>query len=300
MEMGNFIKVVVAAVMMIVIVTVVVVPVLQDAGYEQLGDNTETGKVTTTVASGSYAPSATGFTIDGTEAATADDKDWILISDTCAIFRWSSSAVLIMDCESTGQAVQSNKVTIDGDAGTWSCIYSGTTYSGNIGANPIVRSATGDMGFFDNQAFYLNQSQQIKATVVTSSFTVGETIYNTARFIISGTADSLQVDGVCAVTSNGTVFLDASTATATISSGLSEPNDTVFSIGANPTVSVTVTISGTEITKTNSEPVIFSGPLTYTQVTDDGSAIKSMLDIVPLLMIVGVVIMIIAAVVLRR
>lgn len=286
---------VIMGVVMILIVMVVVIPVLQDGTYNTMSENSPTEYATNTVTSGTYAPSSTGFTIGGTEIATVDDKEWVLMSDTLTILRVSSSQFRVLDFEED-TAVQLASIAIDSDAGTWSGTYSGTTYSGNIGANPVVRAASGTIGVYGTTAFYMDKDDEIHTSFYTGSFVAGGTSYTSAQVLISGTPGSLTVDGVVVTSSGGSTFLTGGT--ATISDGLTSPNSQVYRL-SSVTIDVTFTVSDTSVTKSVTG-VDIAAPINYTEVTDENGAIQSLLDIVPLLMVVGIFSTIIAVTVLRR
>lgn len=297
MEVGTIVKAIIAAVMLIVVVTVVVIPILQDATYNQLGNNEPSEYATTAIVSGEYTTTETGFAIDGTEIGTFADKEWVIISDTIAILRYSSTQFVVYNF-GEGEGVALAKVVIDSTAGTWSGIYSGTAYTGSLGTNAMLRYTSGDKGVYEGGSFYIDKNDKIATTFTFTSVVVGETVYQRVQVLISGTANNLSVIGLAATASGTTTYLDTTGATAAITTGLTEPNAAVYGI-ASPEISVTFSIDDTSVTKTVSNPVI-AGPLTFTQITDEGGAIKGMLDIVPLLMMVGVIIMILGVAILRR
>lgn len=297
MDAGNFTRIVIAAVMMIVIVMVVVVPVLQTAEYDQLGDNSPTGYATATIKPGVYTTTATGYAIDGAEASPvgSGSGSWVLLSDNLAVLRYDASYFSVIDY-SGGSRSSASALTVTTTTVSWTS--GGETVTKTIGGNAVERSSTGELGVYDNANFKIDKDKQMIGYVQTNSFTY-DGGSSAARLVMRGTADSLSTSKLCLL-SGGNYSFPSGSATATISDGyIGNPNDVYWSVAAGPTLDVSITTGGSTIT-TAAGATVFVAPTQYTDVTDAANPIKSMLDIVPLLMIVGVITMLIAVAIVRR
>lgn len=298
MDAGDFTKIIIAAVMMIVIVMVVVIPVIQDAGStEMVGHNTPSEYATATIPAGVYAATEAGYTIDGGADHTLADREWVIQSDTVVIAKRNSSSFTVRDWTNSLNATVSS-FTIAGS--NYSYTSGGNTITHALGSNAITRSLTAtDTGIYDD-SFRVNKDDTIRMFVQTQNITIGGETY-AANLILEGTADNLTI--VKGMVATDPVNYNV-TGTATLNDGYyGSPNDAVFEVASNPRVDLTLTIGGNEYSTytVNSwmavEPV---APIEYTELSPHDDAINGMIGIVPLLMIVGVVMMLVTAAVLRR
>lgn len=298
MDVGNFTKAVIAAVMMIVIVTVVVIPVIQDAGSTEMhGHNVPSEYATTTIPAGVYAATETGYTIDGGAAHALNDREWIIQSDTVVIAKRNASSFTIRDWTNSLNTTVTS-FTVAGS--NYSYTSGGTTTTHALGSNAIARSLTAtETGIYDD-SFRVNKDATIRMFVQTQNMTIGEGSA-AANLILEGTADNLSI--VKGMVATDPVSYSV-TGTAAINDGYyGSPNDAVYEVASNPRIDLTLTIDGQEYTTytVNSwmavEPV---APIDYIELSPHDDAINGMIGIVPLLMIVGIVIMLVAAAVLRR
>lgn len=298
MDAGDFTKIVIAAVMMIVIVMVVVIPVIQDAGStEMTGRNVPSEYATTAIPAGTYAATEAGYTIDGGAAHTLADREWVIQSDTVVIAKRNSSSFTVRDWTNSLNATVSS-FTIAGS--NYSYTSGGNTITHALGSNAITRSLTAtDTGIYDD-SFRVNKDDTIRMFVQTQNITIGSETY-AANLILEGTADNLTI--VKGMVATDPVNYNV-TGTATLNDGYyGSPNDAVFEVASNPRVDLTLTIGGQQYNTytVNSwmavEPV---APIEYTELSPHDDAINGMIGIVPLLMIVGVVMMLVTAAVLRR
>ena len=298
MNAGDFTKIVIAAVMMIVIVMVVVIPVIQDAGStEMTGHNVPSEYATAAIPAGVYAATETGYTIDGGAAHTLADREWVIQSDTVVIAKRNSSSFTVRDWTNSLNATVSS-FTIAGSNYSYSS--GGNTITHALGSNAITRSLTAtDTGIYDD-SFRVNKDDTIRMFVQTQNITISGSSY-AANLILEGTADNLTI--VKGMIATDPVNYNV-TGTATLNDGYyGSPNDAVFEVASNPRIDMTLTIGGQQYDTytVNSwmavEPV---APIEYTELSPHDDAINGMIGIVPLLMIVGVVMMLVTAAVLRR
>lgn len=296
MEMGNMIKAIIAAVMMIVIVVLVVVPVLQDASYEAMGNNTPDAYANEVPATAVITWTATGYTMND-EAITWDVGKVFFVSDEIAIQR-TGSAFLVYNFTTPADGGATSAVTIS--SGTASYTVGSSAKTATVGTAYYIGSETGTMGVYNASSFSIDQTDSVTGF---TSITVKDSSNNSVnlRGVITGDAEDLEYGGVV-VMSGGTQTAATGTATVTMNSNsYTEPNDKIYSIVSKSTVNVSYVASDTTYTgATDSAGMTWIAPLEYTQVTDTGGAIESMINIAPLLMIVGVVIMIIGVAVVRR
>lgn len=304
MDAGGYVKVVIAAVTMIVIVTVIIIPVLQSAEYDNFGQNSgATGRATEDIVSGVYLVSANGYTIDGVEKATVADGEWIFISDNILLLKKSGSAnTMTLMNRATGANSTIKNFTVDIDAGTYTYIATGQTDSSDaiaLGSNPIRKDSGGDLGVFNPTAgFKIDQDKKMWMYSKANNVTIDSTSYGIWTWA-NGTADNLTVTGT-ALSSSGTMTFG--TATATIATDwIGEPNDTIFSIGSGWYANIVASTGGQSgATTTSTDNTTIVAPMSYTEVTASDEAIKSMIDTVPLLILIGAIVMVVTAVLMRR
>lgn len=292
MEYGKLTGAVLVGVVMIVIVMVVVIPVLDNASYNAFGNNTTDGYATELPDSATLVRSDGGYTWNGT-AVAADVNTHIIVSDNFTV-TLASNALQVKDTTTVANCVATNNIiTITGT--TYSFTNSGTTYTGTIeGPAYYLGGVAGDMGVY-NGSFTVDKTDEIECYVVV---TARDSSNNSLvlRGTVRGTADNLAFTGL--LTGSG----DAATGTSTVvlnSNSYTEPNEKNYAIASGSSLYITYTDDGTTYTATTTNTLEWIGPLEFTQVTDTGGAIESLVGIVPLLMIVGVIITILGMVVLR-
>lgn len=299
MEVGDFVKVIIAAVMMIVVVTVIVIPVLQDNEVQEMtGHNTATQYATDQIPAGVYVATAGGYTIDGGSERTLADRAWIIMSDSVIIQKRNDSSLYVRDFTEHIAATVTD-VTIGN--GTYSYTQGGSTISHTLGTNAITRTTTPtDMGIYAD-SFRVDKDQPIRMYIQTQNVEISTDVRVPVSLLVEGTADNLIVKHVIVHSQPETWN---ATATAAIHEGwIGSPNDEVWAISADPRVDVTLTIDGTTINTFTANywtAVTPVAPTAYTEIAENESAINAMLGIVPLLMIVGVIIMVVTAAVIRR
>lgn len=293
MDMGNIIKVVIAGVVLLVVVMVVVIPVLQDASYDTLGTNEATyyfepvADGTITVENGNWLQGDRSTPISG---------NILLISDSMAI-QYSSGNTVLFDYAG-GHYGKISSITISGNSYTTT---GNQAVSGTLGNNPVIVTDSADsatIGRFANKPFYLDKANEIwtwKAFYVTDSESNQQL---SMRILTTGTVNDTDAYGVAFISN---VYTDVTSTSASLNSNsYTEPNDLNYRMTADPTMNYSVVYDGATYTAAESVATSVFAPLEFTQITDTGHAIKSMVDIVPLLMIVGVILMIIGMIVIRR
>lgn len=292
MDMGMMIKAILTAVMMIVIVTIVVIPVLQTTSETTLTNET-TEYATYDIPTGTFTPVSGGYKIDGGDVIELGDNQAAIISDSFALVHVSTAFTIVNFATETATAVQA--VTIDGTAKTYSATYGGETYTGSIGNNPMMRYTSGELGAYNATAFKVTRGTDVYTFFQSPTSGSGE--YRAFRGIIAGPADDLKVIAGYAYGGANREFVTSGS--AVISDGLTE-HGANFEIRANPTITVTVTIQGAEKTYTSTAgQIVPIAPLTYQEAAGGNDAISSLLDLVPLLLIIGVIVMVIAVAIFR-
>lgn len=295
-------KAIIAAVTMIVIVTVVVIPVLQSAEYDNYGQNSGAeGRATETIISGAYTATANGYAIDGIEKATVSDGGVIFISDNILLLKKTAATMTLMN-RATGGNYTIKDFTVNADAGTYTYIATGQTDPSEafaLGSNPIRLDSSGDLGVFKpTTGFKIDQDKKMWMYSRANNVTIGSAGYGVWAWA-NGTADSLTVRGIALSSSGTTSFGTATAAIAT--DWIGEPNDTIFSIGSGWYADIVATLDGSSgDTTTSADNTVIFAPVSFTEVTGSDEAIKSMLDSVPLLILIGAIVMVVAAIVIRR
>lgn len=291
MNMGGVISATVAAIVMIAIVVTVVVPILQDASYDQLGNNTPTDYYEP-VGNSTIAPVTGGFTNNGETVAFSGNL--LMISDSIVVLYINDHSLSLYDYTGNNFGQIS---TIAVNNGTYTTTGTLAT-TGSVGNNCVVFTddkAGATMGRFVNKQFNIDQDDDVMSFRIQTLTNGSNSI--SARILASGTVDDM--DAVAVSFANGE-FTNATAAEMTIvPTSYSEPNEKIYAVAANPSMVYSATVGGTEYTLSANDGQLLA-PLEYTQVTAEGGAIEALINLTPLLMVVGTIIMIIAAFIIRQ
>lgn len=293
MDMGKLIGLVIASIMMLVIVVTVVVPVLQDASYNSLGTN-EADSYYGAVPDGTITWSTNGYSVDGGEKVVVGSGT-LIISDSMVVMTTASSMRLYDYAGGNYGTISS--IVINGSGYTTT----GTTVAtGSLGENALIALGSSDgatHGMFTTKSFYIDKNKELRSFRAGISMVDGENGTADARVLCFGTVTDLDAYAVNLTSDVYTPW--TSFAASIVDTSYTEPNSAVYYVSGETELNYSGTYDGDSYTGSPGSGARFIAPLDYTQVTDTGGAIKSMLDIVPLLMVIGVIIMIAVAVVSR-
>lgn len=301
MEMKTIVTSIIGIALAIVIIAAFVVPVLEGVQYTETEENIPTGYATKAIASGVYAPTETGITIDGAALDGPAVNDWIVMSDSLCIYILSTSMLRVADYEHSLE-ISTSSVTIDSANRTWSCTdTSQQAYTGDLGANAIAVSTSGELGVYRNTPFIVDKDQDTQFFRITGYFTIGDmSKARSVRAIVSGTVDDLVVKQAMLYRSGETtIVLDPENVKAEFTEdSITEVSIKNCQVSATPEVTITVTYHGIESTTTTGSISAIAAPIVYS-VHATGT-INSVINIAPVLMMVGVILASIGALVIRR
>lgn len=298
MDAGRTTTAVIIGVVMLLIVTVVVIPILGAASYTIVpGYNDPDAYVTNEIPSGEYTITSEGYSIDGGEAVPIANGQWFLMSDSLNVFKNSDTDMVLFNAGNSNLLATLADLTINSTAGTWTgTTTTSTTVSGSLGANArLVTNTATDTGVYNSNSFSVNGDDTIYGYLHSKPVTISGGSCN-VRAEVTGTAEELTVTK--AFLTGERVALDPDDVTVTIAAGSLTVDGNVETVSANPVLSISFDYDGTTYTTTSLFEPYFAGPIEYDTHVD--STIKNLIDIVPLLMVVGVIMMIISVAILRK
>lgn len=293
MDTNIFVKAVIGISILVLVIVLVLVPILSNIEQTSTEANEPTRYATASVPSGTYTLANGGFAINGQAISTLENTEWFIISDSISMMMWNNQ-IRVYDY-ATDDYISTDSVTVSGQ--TWTALSGGATHTGTLGNNAICVSRSGDLGVYYRQSFIVDRTQDVLFFKITSNFTHnGESV--SIRAIVSGTLDDLKVKNA-ALFGNETTHLNPDSITVSFGENdITEYNRRTYQIASNPTVSLNVTLNGTEYNISSGFPVAIAAPVNYT-VIEEG-AINSMIGVVPLLMLAGVIVMSIGYFIARR
>ena len=271
MEINSFVKGVIGAVVLIVVVVAVAIPIisgLDNASGENAG---ETARYD---AGGSHliAAGADGVTVDGVTVANPSATTYIVIADTLNVSMSTAGALTLTTVSGTTYA------TTTMASGSSLSLANGTaSYTASSGGDATVYTYTKAFVYDANGAWGAYSGATIKA--------LGST--TVTAFAASGTQMGFADVRGGTMTDATAYTISSSTATAqtitAVTSGYVENEDGTVSY----TAPMTLTYSGGTISATT-----VLAPVSYG--IENQEAINSMIAVVPILMIVGIVLAVVA------
>lgn len=290
MDTDTTIKAIIGVTILLVAIVMIAIPILSSMEVTNTENNEPNGWATSQIKPGTYTAVARGYEIDGVnQGADAGNREWVLISDEITLYHHNSNRFFIIKYNDTGTMGTTASIDIAAD-GSWTMGSS----SGQITA-PLIRCADGDIPVYRNIEVHLNAQDTLTTAVETNQVSINGVNYS-GYFTINGTVDSLRCVGAIVSDDRQSKFV-IEDATATVQAEAVEKG---YRLSANPMFTISFELNGTDYTTTttaNLHPIV--APLSYTDVDEDNTVIK-IVDLAPLLMITGVIILTIGALVTRR
>lgn len=297
MKDDGILKIILGSAILLLIVVMIVTPILDNVTYTQTADNSPTGYATSNIQSGTYTISNGQLLFNDTEVVTINTQDWAIISDSLSVIAGSGGNSFDLTDYKNKIAKRITSLDVDATAMTWT--ETGGSISGDLGNNCKVRSSTGEIAVYKDRAFILDKKKDMTtfAAYYTGVTISGATGY--VRAIFSGNATDLKVESAAIYSGSSTVFLDPETCTAAFNSGMITDYDLKnYQVRGNPGTTLTFEYDGETLSRSGGYSTSIIAPLQYIEVSN--SPVESIIGVVPIIMITGIIVSIIALLITRR
>lgn len=287
MELNRIPTLVVGLIVAILIVTVVAIPIIDDASKTiySTEQNTNAQYSMTTGEKLTITGTAPSYTLNGVTLDTYNGY-YLIVSDTIFISEGTAQTIII-DTENNNRIQTPSEVTFTAENGTWSYTYNSTTKTGSY-TFLFYPNPEGEFGLY-TQGGYMSQGDTGYIICPT-----GGSDPNYRPCFIAEIKDkavtSILSDPFILATGNAITPIDLDTSAITLDVDASKDLELSDWYGSNTRVSY----------NGSSQAVInLMLPIHYKILTEDDSAILSIIDVIPILLIVSLLISIVGVAFVR-
>lgn len=285
MELNKIPTLVVGLVVAILIVTVVAIPIIDDASKDIHSTVQNTTQKYYATSSGDLSEDLT-ITLESTNKYTINGESYDYINNIVIITDTGDMWVIYGDnynlYQKSGNYAQRSllvggSTTFYTDGTYKATTSSGTEYTGTFG-NVIYPSKDGDLGYFLNTTAYVDDASDVIFFSITAS--------NGAMFAIEYKATGEEVEKIVSPYASGTEV--------TLTDAAISYNSTDETIADNAINGLTYKVGDTSYTLRS-----FIAPLNYKTITNNDSAVISIINIIPIVLIVSMLVSIVGMIFVR-